>query len=182
MESPETVVMQLPEKTPRINFCGITKNGNFGVALCNTGPLCTCSVVRCSAWETSSNHREDDRHRQGRDRGRQAECQTALNCMLCLHGGDIMGVARSCRVKPSPQRTANSATQRTGVNFVCHTSRGETLSFFYGIAFGFGLGSWNTIRPSWCSHLISAPATLIIHHGQDRLHHFDTLVENVHLA
>ena len=93
------------------NLRGITRaNGNLGVALCNAGPLSTCSVVWCSAWDRSSNHKRT----RGTDKGEtEAERQSTrkllfsfrmmiccfswsggvwtLNCLLCPHTYDIMG-------------------------------------------------------------------------------------------
>ena len=57
------------------------KKQQLGVALCNAGPLCTCSAVWCSAWDSSRNHREDDGNRQGGARGRQADCQTTFGVL-----------------------------------------------------------------------------------------------------
>ena len=63
-EFPEKAVVQLPEKIPGESTSVELpeRNGNLGVALCNAGPLCTCSVLWCSAWERSSNHRDEERH------------------------------------------------------------------------------------------------------------------------
>ena len=37
----------------------------FWVVLCKAGPLCTCSVVWWSAWETLKNHRDHEKNREG---------------------------------------------------------------------------------------------------------------------
>ena len=102
----EIISVELPEK-----------NGDLGVALCNAGPLCTCSVVWCSAWKRCSNHREDDRQRLRGDKGRQAECQAAFAgfrgsrlVWRCFWSGGALVVtlwgSPSAAVNTAPQRTA----------------------------------------------------------------------------
>ena len=124
VELPEKVVMQLPEKILGANFCEDTKKDILEWRCVTQAPLCTFSVVWCSVWERNSNHKEDDRLTDGRDRGRQAECHSLcgffrqkvavwrlfyfpflvwwsmdlkLHAFPQCHGGDIMGVARCCR-------------------------------------------------------------------------------------